>query len=457
MSMPSIPGAVAAYIPPSRPDFPVSKAYRHYVTWMLCAVYSINILDRQLLTILMEPIKREFLISDLKLGLLSGPAFVLFYSTVGMPLARYADRANRAAIIAWSITAWSAFTALTGFALNYWQLLLARIGVAVGEAGCNPAAYSILSDYYEQKRRGKALAVYQSGAYLGSFLGFLLGGVIAQVFGWRTAFLVVGVPGIAIALIVKFTLREPPRGLSEAKPAHTEEMPPSSWLVLKKLFSKPSFRHIAMASALHTLAIYGISNFFPSFLSRSHGMTVGEAGVVLAIIYLTAGASGAYLAGALCDRFAERKNDPRYYLWIPGACLLLTFPLGQFVYILENKFALFGVYMPYVALGAGYLAPSIAATFLLIGNRERALASALLLLILNMIGLGLGPTLSGFFSDLLKHQFIEQGLDAKFAEAEGLRWTLRFMITANVWSALHYFWGARHLRRDIAAHESAKE
>lgn len=441
---------MTAGAPPSRPDFLVSKAYRHYATWMLCAVYTLNILDRQLLTILMEPIKRDFLISDLKLGLLSGPAFVLFYSTIGMPLARYADRANRTAIIAWSITAWSAFTTLTGFAQHYWQLLLARIGVAVGEAGCNPAAYSILSDYYEAKHRGKALAIYQLGAYVGSFLGFLLGGVIAQAFGWHAAFMIVGVPGIAIAMIVKFTLREPPRGLSELQPALTRDIPPSSWTVLKSLLSKSSFRHIAWAAALHTLVIYGVTNFFPSFLARSHGMTVGQAGVALAFIYLLGGASGAYFAGALCDRLAERKNDPRYYLWIPGACLALAFPFSQLALVFKSQSAVFAMYLPHIALGAAYLAPSLAATFLLVGNRERALASALLLLILNMIGLGLGPTLSGLFSDMFNHYFQAQGLDPKLAGAEGLRWALRIMVCANLWSALHYFWGARRLRQDIS-------
>jgi MFS family permease len=192
-------------------EFRASSAYRYYVAWLLCAVYAINMMDRQLLSVLLEPIKLEFELSDLHMGLLGGIAFAMFYSTLGMPIARLADRGNRSWIIALSILVWSAFTTLTGLVRGVGQLLTARIGVAVGEAGCNPAAYSLLSDYFPPARRGKALAIYQMGANVGGFLGLLIGGRVAQAHGWRTAFLIIGVPGVLLGLLVKLSLRRATR------------------------------------------------------------------------------------------------------------------------------------------------------------------------------------------------------------------------------------------------------
>jgi MFS family permease len=177
-------------------DFRASNAYRYYAVWLLCGVYMLNMLDRQLLSILIEPIRTEFALSDTHMGFLGGLAFALFYTTLGMPLARLADRSHRVNIIAVSIAVWSAFTALTGLAKGFWHLLAARVGVGIGEAGCNPAAYSLISDYFEPRRRATALSIYQMGGYAGGFVGLMLGGAIAQEYGWRVAFYVVGLPGI---------------------------------------------------------------------------------------------------------------------------------------------------------------------------------------------------------------------------------------------------------------------
>jgi MFS family permease len=427
-------------------SFQASQSYRYYVAWLLCGVYAVNMMDRQLLSVLLEPIKREFVLSDTAMGLLSGMAFALFYSTLGMPIARHADRGSRSAIIALSILVWSVFTTLTGFARGVVHLLAARVGVAIGEAGCNPAAYSLLGDYFPPERRGTALAIYQMGANIGAFVGLLCGGFIAEAYGWRTAFLVVGIPGVALALLVKLTLREPPRGFSDAAPLVA--LPPPALQVLRGLWAKRSFRHIAFAAALHNFAIYGVGNFYSSFLIRSHGLGVARTGVILAFIYLIGGLLGTWLGGALSDRYAQHKRDPRYYLWVPGALLLCGLPISQLAYWVDSTVTVIGLMTIAMIAGAGYLAPSIAATYRLVGGRERALASALLLLVLNLVGLGLGPLCSGWLSDALNGYLQRHGSDATSATADGLRYALSIVSLVNLWSAAHYFMAARSLRRD---------
>src|SRR5579863_4464482 len=230
-------------------DFKVSEGYRKYVLWLLFTVYVFNFVDRSILTILMQPIKVEFKFSDTDMGLLGGLAFALLYCTLGIPIARWADKANRVLIISASLLVWSVSTVFTGFARNFTQLLLGRVAVGIGEAGCSPPAYSLLSDYFEPKRRSTALAIYSMGISGGVFLGLLLGGQVAKVCGWRAAFYVCGLPGILLAVIVRLTLREPPRGYSDPLPLAAAQPPPVGE-VLGKLWSKRAFRHLSLAAAL---------------------------------------------------------------------------------------------------------------------------------------------------------------------------------------------------------------
>lgn len=426
--------------------FRAGDAYRYYVVWVLCGVYTLNIMDRQLLAILVEPIRREFGLTDTHMGFLGGLAFALFYTTLGMPLARLADRTHRGNIIAVSIVVWSVFTALTGFAKGFWHLLAARIGVGVGEAGCNPAAYSLIGDYFEPRRRATALSIYQIGGYAGAFAGLMLGGAIAQEYGWRAAFYIVGLPGLAAALLVKLTIREPPRGFSD--PGQHAAAPPPALQVLRTLWAKRSFRHLSFAAALHNFAIYGAGNFYSAFLIRSHGLSLAEVGAQLGVVTLIGGVLGAYLGGLASDRLATKRKDSRYYLWVPAVLLLVGFPIYQLVYALEDSTLVMWLLIPAIACSAAYLAPSITATYGLVGVRERALASALLLLILNLIGLGFGPLLAGMLSDGLRGAFIERGVGESAALAEGLRWSLRILVFVNIWSAFHYFRAARTLREE---------
>jgi len=459
--------------------FQASNRYRYYVVWLLFAVYVLNFVDRQILSVLNEELKAEFGLSDTQLGVLGGFAFAVLYCTLGIPIARWADRGNRVGIISLAVLVWSAFTAVTAYAQATWHLVVARIGVGIGEAGCSPPAYSLISDYFEQKRRATALSIYSMGVYGGSFIGLFIGGMIGEKYGWRMAFLVCGIPGIALALIVKLTLREPPRGFSDPAPLAANVAMPSWPAVLRNLWAKKSFRWISIGAALHTFASYGVGHFYASFLVRSHGLSLTEVGQVLGTIVAIGGLSGTFLGGYLGDRFNNRYNDLRYYLWIPALLLFINIPVGQLVYGLTDRTAVLVTMVLYVALSSSFLAPNIAITHRLVTARERALASALFLFIINLVGLGLGPMLAGVFSDFLKNFFMTQGgnvvamidwdswqapatalrelfatafddyhTDVRRATGDGLRWSLRILILVNIFSVWFYLVGARKVRAE---------
>lgn len=439
--------AKVAAPPAAAAEFQVSNAYRYYVVWLLFAVYVLNFVDRQILSILNEQLKAEFGLSDTQLGILGGLAFATLYSVLGLPIARIADRSSRVNIIALAIVVWSAFTAVTAYARVTWHLVIARIGVGIGEAGCSPPAYSLISDYFDQKRRGTALSIYSMGVYGGGFVGLFIGGLVAEKYGWRAAFLVAGLPGIILALIVKLTLREPPRGFSDP-PDTARAPPPPAMTVLRNLWAKSSFRWLAIAAALHSLAGYGVGHFYASFLVRTHGLGIGEVGQVLGVIVAVGGLSGTLLGGYMSDRLCNRHGDIRYYLFVPAVLLAINIPVAQLVYGMADRTAVLLTMVPYIAMSAAYLAPGIAVTHRLVSVNERAMASALLLLVINLIGLGLGPFVAGVASDLLKEFFIAGGADARQASGDGLRWSLRLITLINVFSVWFYFLGARKVRQE---------
>jgi MFS family permease len=442
--------AEGAGVPKAIADFKVSERYRAYVLWLLFTVYVFNFVDRSILTILMQPIKEEFRFSDTEMGLLGGLAFALLYCTLGIPIARRADKGNRVLIISLSLLIWSVSTAFTGFARNFTQLLLGRVAVGIGEAGCSPPAYSLLSDYFEPKRRSTALAIYSMGISGGVFVGLLVGGLVARASGWRSAFYVCGLPGIALALIVKLTLREPPRGFSEPHVPVAPQAPPVGE-VLRKLWAKPAFRHLSLAAALQAFVGYGVNGFTSAFLMRSHAMTVAQVGGALALITMLGGGVGTYFGGWVADRFTNRFQDRRWQLWVPGIATLIAIPLALLVYTLPEKGAVLVLMVPAVGIGSMYLGPTFSIAHGLVGARERALAGALLLFIINLIGLGMGPVVTGWLSDVFKNHLVSQGLPELAASATGLRRSLCAMISVNVWSSLHYMRAARTVREDSIA------
>ena len=280
-------------------DSTYSPVYKRYVLLMLTLVYAFNFIDRQILVILQEPIKMEMGLSDAQLGLLSGFTFAVIYVTAGIPIAYWADRGNRRNIVALSLTVWSSMTAISGFVQNYAQLLLARLGVGLGEAGGSPPSHSIISDYYPPEQRATALSFYSTGIYAGILLGFAFGGIIADSFGWRMAFLVVGLPGVLLAVVLRLTVKEPQRGRYDGNAISHK---PGLKETLHILRMRPSFWYLSLGCALSAYVTYGNGNFFPSYLIRSHGMSLSQVGLVLALLSGITGAIGTFLGGYIADR-----------------------------------------------------------------------------------------------------------------------------------------------------------
>ena len=410
----------------------------YYALGVLTVVYSFNFIDRQLLAILQESIKAELSLSDGQLGLLTGFAFAVFYVTAGIPIARWADHSNRRNIVALALTIWSGMTALSGMVQNYAQLLAARVGVGVGEAGGSPPSHSMISDIFSPQRRASALGFYSMGVNIGILFGFLLGGWLNEFFGWRVAFMVVGIPGVLLAMIVRWTVAEPIRGLSDNKLVVSEST--SFRRVLNVLWASKAFRHIGMGAALNAFVGYSISNWTASFMIRSHGMSTGELGTWLALIIGFGGAIGVFSGGLLADRLASR--DKRWYVWLPALAGLIALPFIVSVYLVEGRYtALMCMLVPAVMSNV-YLGTSIATTHGLVGMRMRAMASAIFFFILNIIGLGAGPWSVGMLSDYLS---ASQG-------TESLRYAMLYLLpVVSFWSLCHFYLAAKTLREDLAA------
>ncbi len=425
--------------PVSHPDNPYrSTSASWYALVLLTVVYSFNFIDRQLLAILQEAIKTELSLSDSQLGLLTGFAFAIFYVTAGIPIARWADRGNRRDIVALSLTIWSGMTALSGFVQNYFQLLMARIGVGVGEAGGSPPSHSIISDIFPPTRRATAIGFYSMGVNIGILFGFLAGGWLNEFFGWRVAFMVVGIPGICLAILLRFTLAEPIRGLHDGESTNTDAV--SFGEVLRLLWSRRTFIHMALGAGLNAFCGYGVANWTASFMIRSYQMPTGELGTWLAAIIGVGGAISVFAGGMLADRLAPR--DKRWYAWVPCIAGFVAVPFMAAVYLVDGPYlALIMAIIPGL-LFQTYLGNTIATTHAIVSPRMRATASAILFLILNIIGLGAGPWTVGFVSDLL----------APTLGAESLRYSMLYVLPpVMIWSATHYWFAAKTIREDMAA------
>ena len=413
-----------------------SARARYYALGLLTVVYTFNFVDRQLLSILQESIKADLLLSDQQLGLLTGFAFALFYTVAGIPIARYADRNNRRNVVAIAIALWSFMTAISGLVQNYLQLLLARIGVGVGEAGGSPPAHSMISDIFPPERRASALAFYSMGINFGILFGFLAGGWLNEFFDWRVAFFVVGAPGIVVALFVRYTLREPIRGLMEDRQDVATDTPFPE--VLKLLWSRLSFRHLAIGGALNAFAGYSSSNWTASFMIRSHDMSTGELGTWLALIMGVGGAIGVFWGSYIAERLA--KFDVRWYMWMPTITGMICVPFMIATYVVEGAYtALIVSVVPGVLFNV-YLGNSLAMTHALVGLRMRAVASAILFFLINLIGMGLGPWGVGLLSDMLSAEL----------GSESLRYAMLYLLPAAMgWSAVHFLLASRTLQKDL--------
>ncbi len=409
--------------------------YRQYVLGILLVVYIFNFIDRQILSILLEPIRQDLKLSDTQLGFLSGVAFAIFYATLGIPIARLADHSSRVNVISWSLAAWSVMTAVCGLATNFWQLMLGRIGVAVGEAGASPASHSLISDYFVPETRASAMGIYAMGVPIGTLIGLLAGGWLVHFFDWRTAFIVVGLPGVLMAIIVRMTVKEPPRGNSEA--IMKEQAPVPLKEAIAFLWARPSFRHVVLAVAFHAFVSYGYNGWLPAFFARSYGMGSAEIGSWLAPLIGIFAGLGTFSGGYISDYFARR--DRRWYVWVPGITLAISVPFFLLAFMSDDKYTTLALLIVPLYFNYIYLGPTFAMIQGLATVRMRAIASAILLFVISLIGLGLGPFGVGVLSDYLKPEFGE----------ESLRIALMFVFLFNIWAGIHYYIASLTLREDL--------
>lgn len=430
----------------------VGLGYRRYALTMLMLTLVLSLLDRQVINILAEPIKQELGLADWQIGLMTGFAFAIFYTSFGIPIARQAERKNRPLIISGALACWSLATVACGYTQTFAQLLLARVGVGVGEAGCTPPAHSLISDYYPREKRASALAFYHVGVPIGVVIGLAMGGVIADNYGWRTAFLVAGAPGLVFAAIVAATLREPRKALPAARAAALHADQPTLKDTLRYLARKRSFWFMSLGAALKAFVAYAHVPFVTAFFLRVHGQeiadgaarfglkSVGFLGLTMGAIGGFGAVFGTFLGGQLADRAARR--DARAYCTIPAVAALVAMPLAIAGFLAPSAGLAALLLTPPLILNSLWYGPVFATAQSIVPPAMRATTSAILLFILNLIGLGLGPLSVGILSDVLAR-------GAGLGAAEGVRWALvASCLLALAASAL--FWTARRtLREDI--------
>jgi MFS family permease len=390
------------------------SAQTRTMLWILLVVYIFNFLDRQIVNILAEPIKTDLGLSDTELGLLAGPAFAVFYALLGIPIARYADKAgsNRVRLISLSLAIWSAMTAVCGLAQNFVQLLFARIGVGVGEAGCTPAAHSLISDSVPAAKRSSAIAFYGLGVPIGSLLGLIIGGIVNDLYGWRVALMLVGAPGLLLALVVLFVMREP-RHLRPVDPnAGAAPAQLSTGEAMREIFASRAFVYILIAASVTAFLGYGKGLWTISFFIRSHGLSTTQAGLSMAVVLGLAGVLGTWLGGKIADVYGAR--DKRHILTFPAYGMALAAPVLFLGYYMEDwRVAVAMLVLPTI-LNAAYYGPAYGCVQGLVRPEARAVAASIMLFGQNLIGLGLGPFLFGVLSNALQ----------PVAGQESVRWVL---------------------------------
>lgn len=414
---------------------PPTRRYANTVLAMLLLVYTFNFLDRQILGILVAPIKADLGLTDTQLGALGGIAFALLYSTLGVPLAVVADKTSRSWVITISLALWSGFTALCGLATGFWSLFLARLGVGVGEAGGVAPSYAMISDYFPPERRSRALAIYSLGIPVGLALGALLGGYIAASVDWRTAFLAVGIMGLVIAPIFRLVVREPVRGGADPSgPAPVERVPVST--VFPILARKPSFWLMAFAAAFSSMCGYGLAFWVPSLLIRSFGFDLLGASQFFGSLLLVGGTLGVFAGGWLADRLGGR--DRGNYAKLPAIAWLITLPLFAAGFWSGSPWLAWAFLLIPNGLNILWLGPVTTAVQNLVPAQMRATASASFLFINNLIGLGAGSWVMGAMSDAMTTRL----------GAEALRYSLIAATSFYLVAAVLMLLAVRPLRKD---------
>lgn len=381
-----------------------TRAYRYYVLAILVIVYTLNFVDRQVISILAGDIKREFALTDAELGLMSGLAFSVLYSTLGIPIALLADRASRIKIMSWALGIWSAFTAVCGLAQGFGSLFMARVGVGIGEAGGVAPAYSVVSDYFPKEQRARALAVYSLGIPIGSALGYLYGGLVAEHLDWRWAFIIVGIVGVALAPLFRATVKDPPRGgFAVDGIAPPKAAPPRFMDVFRIISRKPTFWLLSFGAAMASVCGYGIAFWVPSFFERVRGLDRVDRSLYWAAVTFVGGSIGMFCGGWLADRLG-RKTRTAYPL-IPAVAFVIALPCFFLAVDTPDLAVAFPLFVVPTALNLVWLGPILTSVQHLVPAHMRTTASSMFLLINNLVGIALGYWFFGAVADAYKPHF----------------------------------------------------
>lgn len=407
-----------------------------YALAVLTTVYIFNIADRYVVSTLIEPIKADLHLSDTAIGFLTGTALAIFYTGMGLPLGLIADRVDRRKLIAVSIGIWSLMTAACGAAMTFTQLMLARIGVGIGEAGGTPASQSMIADIFPFSQRVIATSIFTLGAAAGSMLGSTAGGNIAEAFGWRAAFFALGVPGLILALLLRFTVTEPLRGAHQSGAAGSV---PSIGETLRFMRTQRSLVHVIAGATVVTYWGWGLLWWTPAFLARSHHMSTGEAGTLVGTVTGIAGALGIIVGGALIHWLA--RSDARWQTWVVGAATLLGTAASIVAYSTPSRAVATAMLWMFVPVAYLNIAPILSLTQSLVPPRMRGLSCAIMLFGANVANLALAPQIIGILSD--------QFLAHSGAGADSLRWALVLTAFTGIWAAYHFWAAARYIRRDL--------
>lgn len=415
-------------------EFQFSRARRGYIVGVLTLVYALNLIDRQIVIILQDQIKHEFALSDKQLGLMTGLAFVCLYSVCSLLFAPLADRHVRRTIIAAAIALWSAATASVGLAQSYSQLLLARVGVGVGEAGSGPAAYSMIADMFPEERRGFPTALFSSGVYFGILCGFAGGGWLGATLGWRHTLIVLGFVGLVIAVLVRLTVAEPER----QRPTSPQSAI-STLQVFRIMLRNKAFTHLLVGCALFAMVGTGSNAFMPSYMMRVHGLSVATVGAWLGLVLGVGGAVGSLVSGVVADRLGG-SSVARYPILV-GSALAISLPFYLGAFLAPSGAVALGLYCVAAVLYPMYLTPSIMVTYRTVPPEARARATALVLILFTGIGLGIGPLAVGVLSDIFTPRY----------GPDGLRYALAVTaMVGGVWSIIHQVMAYRRMREAVA-------
>lgn len=423
--------------PPNDPgpaSFQPTSRYSAYVLGILLLAYILNFVDRQVLALVAEDVKADMGLTDAQLGWLLGPAFVLFYTLTGIPLARLADMTSRKGVVAVGLALWSGMTAVCGAAGNFTQLLLARFGVGIGEAAGTPPSHSLISDYFPPERRATALGIYGWGIFFGTGFGFALGGILLEAFDWRMAFYIAGLAGIPVALLLGFTVKEPPAGVSDGV---IEEETPGMGEVLRTLFARPSFPTLMLAAACQAFLGYTVLSWGATYLRRVLELSGREAGIQFGLAAAIAGAIGVTLGGVLADRLSQR--DARWYAWLGAISSVAALPFALGFALAGSAPLAIAFFCPFYLLNNIYVSSLWTLVQNLVSPRMRSMAAATQLAVLNIVGLGAGPLVAGYVSDVLEPGY----------GAAGLRYALVIAAIVGSLAAIPFLLCARTLRADL--------